>query len=628
MSYVALYRTWRPQDFDGLVGQEHIRKALTNALESGRISHAYLFTGPRGTGKTSTARILAKALNCEKGPTPYPCNTCDHCREITEGTSADVIEIDAASNRGIDEIRKLREQVHFAPVSSRYKVYIIDEVHMITADAFNALLKTLEEPPEHVVFILATTEPQKIPTTIHSRCQRFDFRRVTVDDIAAHLQKVAEGSNINAEPDALRLMAIQADGGMRDAVGLLDQCSIMANPVTAETVRQVLGIAGRDTMRALVEKIGRRDLPAALDLLNQLMDDGKDVTQVLTELLEYMRALLLYQADPAYQEIYLTDTAENLKTVEPLFTRSRILAATARIHEASLDVKRSLRSKIVAEICLYDLCRGEGESPAALLSRIETLEGKVTHLMAGGAPAVSPAFEPPREKRSKTQEAAYASPMATAPDMPSVTQKEASFPSAEGPAAIPLEKRQEASFEKQASAVPQRAGQKMEAEGASFTPPFEEKTDAPRQPSDLAGAQRLWNGVLQGLKQRHKMGFFAYAREATPLDFDGKRLTVGTATQLAKDRLERNDLRDEVLAILKAGTGQNFEFAVEQASEKQMEAARKTAPRVASRPQHKAAPPAPPKEAPLPKEDDELPETVKRAMMVFGGSLVKDDSNQ
>ena len=168
----------------------------------------------------------------------------------------------------------------------------------------------------------------------------------------------------------------------------------------------------------------------------------------------------------------------------------------------------------------------------------------------------------------------------------------------------------------------------MEAEGASFTPPFEEKTDAPRQPSDLAGAQRLWNGVLQGLKQRHKMGFFAYAREATPLDFDGKRLTVGTATQLAKDRLERNDLRDEVLAILKAGTGQNFEFAVEQASEKQMEEARKTAPRVASRPQHKAAPPAPPKEAPLPKEDDELPETVKRAMMVFGGSLVKDDSNQ
>ena len=628
MSYVALYRTWRPQDFDGLVGQEHIRKALTNALESGRISHAYLFTGPRGTGKTSTARILAKALNCEKGPTPHPCNACDHCREITEGTSADVIEIDAASNRGIDEIRKLREQVHFAPVSSRYKVYIIDEVHMITMDAFNALLKTLEEPPEHVVFILATTEPHKIPTTIHSRCQRFDFRRVTVDDIAAHLKKVAEGSQINAEPDALRLMAIQADGGMRDAVGLLDQCSIMADPVTAETVRQVLGIAGRDTMRALVENIGRRDLPAALDLLNQLMDDGKDVTQVLTELLEYMRALLLYQADPAYQEIYLTDTAENLKTVEPLFTRSRILAATERIHEASLDAKRSLRSKIVAEICLYDLCRGEGDSPAALLSRIETLEGEVTRLMEGGAPAVSAAFEPARKKGTKTREAAFVYPKETVPDTPSLTPAEASFSPAKEPAATSFKRRQAPSFEKKASAVPQPAQQKMEAGDASSSPCLGEKTDGPRQPSDLAGAQRLWHGVLQGLKQRHKMGFFAYARMASPLDFDGKRLTVGTATQVAKDRLERNDLRDEVLAILKAGTGQNFEFAVEQASEKQMEAARKAAPRAAFSPQHKAAPSAPPQEAPLSKEDDELPETVKRAMMVFGGNLVKDDSNQ
>jgi DNA polymerase III subunit gamma/tau len=245
MAYVALYRTWRPQDFDDLVGQEPIKKALTNALETGRISHAYLFAGPRGTGKTSTARILAKALNCEKGPTAHPCNQCTNCREITEGTSSDVVEIDAASNRGIDEIRKLREQVYFAPVSSRYKVYIIDEVHMITTDAFNALLKTLEEPPDHVVFILATTEPQKILNTILSRCQRFDFHRATVDEIARHLARVAAGSHIEATPQALRLMAIQADGGLRDALSLLDQCSVMASPVTEETVRQVLGLVGR-----------------------------------------------------------------------------------------------------------------------------------------------------------------------------------------------------------------------------------------------------------------------------------------------------------------------------------------------------------------------------------------------
>ncbi|MFA7068409.1 MAG: DNA polymerase III subunit gamma/tau, partial [Acidaminococcaceae bacterium] len=189
MSYVALYRTWRPQDFESLVGQEHIKTALTNALESGKIAHAYLFTGPRGTGKTSTARILAKALNCEQGPTAHPCNICANCQQITQGSSMDVIEIDAASNRGIDEIRQLRERVAFAPVNGRYKVYIIDEVHMITTDAFNALLKTLEEPPAHVVFILATTEPHKIPATIHSRCQRYDFHRVTIDDIVGQLQK-------------------------------------------------------------------------------------------------------------------------------------------------------------------------------------------------------------------------------------------------------------------------------------------------------------------------------------------------------------------------------------------------------------------------------------------------------
>lgn len=190
MAYVALYRRWRPQDFDALVGQQPVKTALSNALSSGRIAHAYLFSGPRGTGKTSTARILAKALNCEKGPTPHPCGHCLNCERIAAGTSMDVFEIDAASNRGIEEIKSLREQLAFAPVNGRYKIYIIDEVHMLTTEAFNALLKTLEEPPAHVIFILATTDPHRIPATIHSRCQRFDFRRVTVDEIAEHLALV------------------------------------------------------------------------------------------------------------------------------------------------------------------------------------------------------------------------------------------------------------------------------------------------------------------------------------------------------------------------------------------------------------------------------------------------------
>ena len=230
MAYIALYRKWRPQTFKDLVGQEHISRTLANAITSGHIGHAYLFAGPRGTGKTSTAKILAKALNCEHGPTPEPCGKCEQCRKITEGSSMDVFEIDAASNRGIDEIRDLRETVKFAPVDGRYKVYIIDEVHMLTTEAFNALLKTLEDPPAHVVFILATTEAHKVPPTIQSRCQRYDFKRITVGEIEGRLRYIAKEMKMEAEDEALSMIAIQADGGMRDALSILDQCAALADP--------------------------------------------------------------------------------------------------------------------------------------------------------------------------------------------------------------------------------------------------------------------------------------------------------------------------------------------------------------------------------------------------------------
>ncbi len=249
MSYVALYRRWRPQNFASLVGQQPVKTALSNALTSGRIAHAYLFAGPRGTGKTSTARILAKALNCADGPTAEPCGSCKNCMRITDGTSMDVFEIDAASNRGIDEIKNLREQLAFTPVDCRYKIYIIDEVHMLTTEAFNALLKTLEEPPSHVIFILATTDPHKIPATIHSRCQRFDFRRVTVDETVEHLKMIADASGIRTEPEALRMIAVQAEGGMRDALSLFDQCGVMSDAITVKAVKDILGIVGQEMMR-------------------------------------------------------------------------------------------------------------------------------------------------------------------------------------------------------------------------------------------------------------------------------------------------------------------------------------------------------------------------------------------
>ena len=386
MAYVALYRQWRPQDFDALVGQKAVKTTLKNALASGKIAHAYLFSGPRGTGKTSMARILAKALNCEQGPTAEPCGQCGNCQRIVQGTSLDVIEIDAASNTSVDNIRDLREQVAFTPAESRYKVYIIDEVHMLSTGAFNALLKTLEEPPAHAVFILATTDPQKVPATIQSRCQRFEFRRVTVDEIAEHLAMVAAGSGIEADADALRLIAIQAEGGMRDALSLLDQCGVMAKRVTVATVREVLGIVGREALHELTGAIGRRQLPQALATLNLLLEQGKDVKQVLTELIEYLRALVLYLAVPDYEEIYLTDTKEALAELAPLFGRDRLLAAEERLHSAIQELRGSMRPRITAELCLLDLCRVEGSTLAALSARIEQLERQ----LAGG---VVPAYQ-------------------------------------------------------------------------------------------------------------------------------------------------------------------------------------------------------------------------------------------
>ena len=542
MAYVALYRQWRPQDFDALVGQKAVKTTLKNALASGKIAHAYLFSGPRGTGKTSMARILAKALNCEQGPTAEPCGQCGNCQRIVQGTSLDVIEIDAASNTSVDNIRDLREQVAFTPAESRYKVYIIDEVHMLSTGAFNALLKTLEEPPAHAVFILATTDPQKVPATIQSRCQRFEFRRVTVDEIAEHLAMVAAGSGIEADSDALRLIAIQAEGGMRDALSLLDQCGVMAKRVTVATVREVLGIVGREALHELTEAIGRRQLPQALATLNLLLEQGKDVKQVLTELIEYLRALVLYLAVPDYEEIYLTDTKEALAELAPLFGRDRLLAAEERLHSAIQELRGSMRPRITAELCLLDLCRVEGSTLAALSARIEQLERQ----LAGG---VMPVYQ-------QAPPAPAVQQVSAAVQQPAAQEELVQQPIAQqAPASANAQVEKAAPAKKPAvKAQSQPAADTLAAAVNAAPKPKSAKVQQTEEyAGDFAAGEDFWKQALEIMKAEKKNSMVSCAKNGRVFSFANNILQVAFKAPFLADRMNKDDYRkafEEVLLRL------------------------------------------------------------------------------
>ena len=402
MAYVALYRRWRPESFADLVGQEHISRTLSRAVTSGQTSHAYLFTGPRGTGKTSTAKILARALNCAEGPTLTPCGVCDSCRSISDGSSMDVFEIDAASNRGIDEIRDLRESVKFAPTEGHYKIYIIDEVHMLTTEAFNALLKTLEEPPERVIFILATTEPHKVPATIQSRCQRYDFHRITVTEIRDRLIYVCKESDIAAEEDALGIIAAQADGGMRDALSILDQCMALAEgTLTAERVQEALGLVGRAWIRRMAGEIAARDAAALIAQLSELLQSGRELKQVLAELAQHFRRLMIAGVGGAVSAAELcAGDAEELRMDAAQFTQEEIMAILRRLNETMQELRTSPQPRIAVETLLIGLCHTEGAAPsgestapptggadAARIARLEAqVEELAARLAAGGTP--------------------------------------------------------------------------------------------------------------------------------------------------------------------------------------------------------------------------------------------------
>jgi len=376
MSYISLYRKWRSQTFDQIVGQPAIVQTLKNAIKNNRLAHAYLFSGPRGTGKTSTARILAKALNCKDGPRENPCDRCDSCNKIRSGYSVNVIEIDAASNRGINEIRELRERVRYAPVEGRYKVYIIDEVHMLTPEAFNALLKTLEEPPSHTIFVLATTELQKVPLTIISRCQRLDFRRIKLLEIEGHLRKVAEEEGFKIEEKALNLIGRVAEGSMRDAISLLDQLvSFAGHKISYNDVIMLLGTADEELLFSFGEAIADSNTKKLLELVDAGLEEGRSTLQVTRDLISHFRNLLHLKVGS--QEILelTSDYLERLQKQVDRFSLPKIKEVISALSRSELDMKWHPHARLVLEVALLEFLK-EGqvvavakEEPALLASR-------------------------------------------------------------------------------------------------------------------------------------------------------------------------------------------------------------------------------------------------------------------
>lgn len=379
MSYTALYRKFRPAEFEDVKGQDHIITTLKNQIQAGRIGHAYLFCGTRGTGKTTVAKIFAKAVNCEHPVDGSPCGECAMCRSIGAGTSMNVIEIDAASNNGVDNIREIREEVSYRPTEGRYKVYIIDEVHMLSIGAFNALLKTLEEPPEYVIFILATTEAHKIPITILSRCQRYDFKRITIDTIAARLMDLMAREQVEVEEKAIRYIAKAADGSMRDALSLLDQCIAfyLGQKLTYEHVLEVLGAVDTEVFSRLLREIIAQDVPAVLTTVEELVMQGRELSQMSADFTWYLRNLLLVKASDHMEDV-LDVSAENLAQLkeEAQMIESSVLLRYIRIFsELTNQLKYATQKRVLLEVTLIKLCRPQMESAKdSLLDRIRALE--------------------------------------------------------------------------------------------------------------------------------------------------------------------------------------------------------------------------------------------------------------
>ena len=374
MGYTALYRKFRPLTFGEMVGQEHITKTLKNQIISGRVGHAYLLNGGRGTGKTSAAKILARAINCLNPKDGEPCNECEICKAALSGSLTDIVEMDAASNNSVEDIRSIREEVNFLPTKAKYRVYIIDEVHMLSTGAFNALLKTLEEPPEHVKFILATTEPQKLPATILSRCQRFDYKRISNDDIVKRLEIVCKESNIEATNGALLIIASLSEGAMRDALSILERCvQDGENKIDEDKIKDLVGIPKITFVNGIIQALIEYDVDKALEKIQDILNEGKDINQFIWEMIKYVKDVLVYQATGSL-EIYNDEELKQIKEISEAASKNKLVDLVYRLSELENEIKSSTQKTIMFQAGIIRLCNEQAEITSEIKERVEKIE--------------------------------------------------------------------------------------------------------------------------------------------------------------------------------------------------------------------------------------------------------------